>query len=783
MSNPLRVLIVEDSEDDAILVLRELKRAGYDVESERVDTPESMQDALDRREWDIVLSDYSMPRFSMPAALAMVKEKGLEIPFIIVSGAIGAEAAVSAMREGAHDYVMKNDLARLVPAVARELREAEVRSERRRVQQALQDSEELYSALVSNISDAVYLVRGDSIAWCNDRVQEIYGYSRDELLGQKASLLYPSDIDPVEFAEKIRPALAAVGEHGIFRGTRRFQKRDGEIAFLEYSISRIPGKRPVEIIAVVRDVTESVRAEEQLRHSEEYYRALTDNAQDVVVVLNADGTVRYHSPSFERVLGFSADEQARTDPFQLVHPDDVAAAAGTLGKLLQAPGASAHAEVRTKASDGTWRTLEIVGQNLVDNPAVGGIVANFRDITERKRAEEALQESELHYRLLAENATDIIATLDFNLSLTYISPSVTHRLGYTAEEAMAHGYEGLLTPAAVEDAVRIVAGELAAENGGQVDLTWSRTMVLELRRKDGSTIWSEVEATLLRDRDGRAIGILLVARDISERKRAEEERGRLEQQLQLAGRLAAVGELAAGVAHELNNPLAAVQAFAQLLHDKDDLESSVRQDVETIYREAKRATKITTNLLRFARRHKPEKQIVSINEILEKSLELHAYKMKVSNIEMVTEFDPNLPPTMADADQMHQVFVNIITNSNQAMTEANGKGRLQVTTQRAGDVIRISFEDTGPGIREENLASIFDPFFTTKEVGKGTGLGLSICYGIIKEHGGQIYARSKGSSGATFVVEIPIVTGDSALPPRSSEVQPQEAANSPSFRN
>jgi len=779
MRSPLRVLVVEDSEDDAILVLRELKRAGHEVESARVDTPESMQEALDRQEWDIVLSDYSMPRFSMPAALAMIKEKGLDTPFIIVSGAIGEEAAVSAMRDGAHDYVMKNDLARLAPAVVRELRDAEVRRERRRVQQALQDSEELYSALVSNISDAVYLIRGDIVVWCNDRVQEVHGYSRDELLGQKVSLLYPSDAEPLEFTEKIRPALAAIGERGVFRGTSRFCRRDGAIAFLEYSLSRIPAKRPVEIIAVVRDVTESMRAEEQLRHSEEYHRALTDNAQDVVVVLNADATVRYHSPSFARVLGFSADDQERADPLQLVHADDVAAAARTFEELLRTPAGTAHAEVRVAANDGTWRVLEIVGQNLLDNPAVRGIVANFRDITERKRAEEALQESELHYRLLAENATDIIATLDFDLNLTYISPSVTHKLGYTIAEAMAHGYLGLLTRAATGDMERIMAAELAAAKSLSAGSTWSRTMELELRRKDGETIWSEVEASLLRDQSGHAVGLLVVARDISERKRAEEERRRLEQQLQLAGRLAAVGELAAGVAHELNNPLAAVQAFAQLLHDKDDLEASVRQDVETIYREAKRATKITTNLLRFARRHKPEKQIVSINEVLEKSLELHAHKMKTSNIDVVTDLDPDLPPTMADADQIHQVFVNIITNSIQAMTEGSGKRRLHVAARRAGGIIRISFEDTGPGIREENLASIFDPFFTTKEVGKGTGLGLSICYGIIKEHGGHIYARSEYSRGATFVVEIPIATEDRCLPPRDSVVHPQQASDSP----
>ena len=214
------------------------------------------------------------------------------------------------------------------------------------------------------------------------------------------------------------------------------------------------------------------------------------------------------------------------------------------------------------------------------------------------------------------------------------------------------------------------------------------------------------------------------------------------------------------LAHELNNPIAAIQGFAQLLTARNDLDETTKKDLGIIYRESQRAAKITQNLLSFARRHEPEKHLISLNEVIEKTLELRAHQMKVNNIELVVDLAADLPKTMADFFQMQQVFVNIINNAEQAMVEAHGKGRLVVKTQKVGDMIQISFADDGPGISEENMKRIFDPFFTTKEVGKGTGLGLSICYGLVEAHGGRIYARSKLGEGATFVVEIPIVFED-----------------------
>lgn len=308
-----------------------------------------------------------------------------------------------------------------------------------------------------------------------------------------------------------------------------------------------------------------------------------------------------------------------------------------------------------------------------------------------------------------------------------------------------------MTPASLEIVRTTLARVTAAEGKGQSNLSEGVVLELELVRKDGSIVLVEMKVNLLHDADGRPVGFLGVTRDITERKR-------LEGQLHLAGRLAAVGELAAGVAHELNNPLAAIQGFAQLLTAREDVDETLRKDLETIYMEAQRASRITGNLLSFGRSHEPEKRLISVNEVVEKTLELRTHQMKVNNIEVSAELQPDLPMTMADFHQMQQVFVNIINNAEQAMTEAHGRGKLLVKTNKSGKMVQIAFADSGPGIPEENLNRIFDPFFTTKEVGKGTGLGLSICYGIVAAHGGHIYARSKLGRGATFVVEIPIVS-------------------------
>ncbi len=255
------------------------------------------------------------------------------------------------------------------------------------------------------------------------------------------------------------------------------------------------------------------------------------------------------------------------------------------------------------------------------------------------------------------------------------------------------------------------------------------------------------------DKNYQIVGSIHVAKDVSNEKL-------LRQQLIQSEKLSAIGELISGIAHELNNPLTGVMGYSQLLQLRKDLDERARESLLKINNLALRCQKIVQNLLSFARKQKPERTLSSVNDMLERTVELRNYELSVNNIEIVRDLDRNLPKTIADAHQLQQVFLNVITNAEHAMLQAHGRGRLTIKSRCDNQDNRIIVEigDDGPGIPEAHLSKIFDPFFTTKDVGKGTGLGLSLSYGIIKEHGGDIYALSKPGEGATFVIELPVIT-------------------------
>lgn len=374
-------------------------------------------------------------------------------------------------------------------------------------------------------------------------------------------------------------------------------------------------------------------------------------------------------------------------------------------------------------------------------------IADYAAISiENSRLFKSTRDSEQRYRELFDNANDMIFTLDTHLRITSINRQGIKLLGYPQKELMGRSLLSLCVPddqAAIEHQLQRQLAK-AAGDGGAFPLTLSRA--------SGDDLNIEVSAQLMQ-RAEKIFGLHCIARDVTDRHR-------LELQLLQAEKLSAIGQLVAGVAHELNNPMTSIKGFTELLLRRKDLDDDARTDLNYIHNQAERAARIVTNLLTFAREHQPQRVSVDINKVIDDTLSLHSYHLRVDNVKVNRQLEPTLPSTVADPYQLQQVFLNLIGNAHQAMAEKGG-GTLSVKSERVDGEIKVTISDTGSGIPQHLLGRIFDPFFTTKPVGKGTGLGLSICYNILQDHGGNIWVSSVPNEGTTFNLMLPIVQGES----------------------
>ena len=282
--------------------------------------------------------------------------------------------------------------------------------------------------------------------------------------------------------------------------------------------------------------------------------------------------------------------------------------------------------------------------------------------------------------------------------------------------------------------------------------------LLRLRRADHTIIWAEITGRAEVDKTRRELRIEAVLRDVSERKKLDDETRDIYHQLLQAEKMAALGQTISGVAHELNNPLATILSWAERLAQKSNLDPAVRRGLDIILGESERSARIVRTLLTFARKRQTTRSMIDVNQIARETLALRAYEQRVTNITVIDALAAGLPQAYADGHQVQQVLLNLIINAEQAMLSANGRGVLVVRTFHDNDreAVVLEINDDGPGIPDEVQPKIFDPFFTTKEVGKGTGLGLTVAYAIIQEHGGRIRLESRPGSGASFFVELPV---------------------------
>ena len=734
----IKILVVEDEGIVAQDIKSSLEGMGYEVPAIAFTGEEAIAKAEEIRP-SLVLMDIMLKGDMDGIEAAEQIHSRFGIPSIYLTAYADEEMLNRAKITESYGYILK-------PYVDRELRSnIEIALYRIETDRELRQSEEKYRAVFENTGTATVVIGEDTmIVLVNHEMEILSGYSREELEGKKrwTEFVVSEDLETMQaYHDSRRTTPSSAPREYEFR----FVDKQENVKDIWLTIAMIPGTK--RSLASLMDITERKKAEKELKR-----RAyLLDSVTDAIVLRGKDGRTLYANRAAYVNRGYSKEEFMKLRPEDFMLSDEARILQQRFLELEDKEHNIYHYEVFSK--DGTAIPLETNAQ-LVEIDREQYLLTVSRDITERKQAEEELK---LRAEML-DQASDAIMLQEIGGKFSYANKTALIQRGYTLEQFLK------LTP--YDIASPEYANEVA-EHDKQVSAKGQMNWEQWVHCHDGLLLPVEAKATLVIFRGKEYM--LIIARDITDRKKAEEERAEIERKAQVASRLALVGEMASGIAHEINNPLTGVVGFAQLLAGREDLPEDVREELKVIHEGGERVSNIVQGLLSFARQSKPKRTYLDINEVIEGTLLLRQYELKTSSIELIKRFDPELPWTMADAGQLQQVFINLVVNAEHEMRKAHGKGRLEVKAELAGDMIRISFKDDGPGIAKENLDKLFDPFFTTKEVGQGTGLGLSLSHGIIMEHGGELYAESKPGKGATFVVELPVLAEEEMVEIKEAE--------------
>jgi PAS domain S-box-containing protein len=543
-------------------------------------------------------------------------------------------------------------------------------------------------------------------------------------------------------------------EHGL-RSCWSTPVLDGEGALLGavslyYPEERIPNPDEIasvdRVIQLVRIAVERRRIEAQLRSDREQFRALIEHTSDIIAILDRNGTLRYISPSVEHILGFK--------PVQILG----ASGADSLAyqQALRRPGVHLPVEQRIPHRDGSWRLLETIANNQLDDPAIAGVILTSRDVTDSKTAEEELISSQDSYLELFENAHDIIYTHDLSGRLKTLNKAGELLLGYSRQELVGMDFAGLVAP----DSRILFREVLDRQIGGEAKTVFE----LEFVSKQGVRIPIELSTRLI-FQHGRPVGAQGIGRDITARKR-------LESHLSQSHKMEAIGRLAGGVAHDFNNILTVIAGYSQWMLEELPADSSLLDSASEILFACNRASLLTNKLLAFSRNQAVTPVIVDLNNLVA-DFEQMLRRVIGEDIELVTLFSARQGLVRADPGQVEQVILNLVVNARDAMP---GVGKIVLETsnveldeERArahpdavtGTYIALSVSDSGCGFGQTVKARMFEPFFTTKE--QGTGLGLSTVYGIVKQGGGHIEVESEPGKGSVFRIYFPCAAEDAVV--------------------
>lgn len=690
------------------------------------------------------LGGYFSPRDIHPAVALMNRVLGLMVMWGVTWMIVRQKQARSQL-VGARAAQAQAEAGREAAVAARELAEASATGAIHRESQATRElllSSLRLDGIVQSAMDAI--ITSDDrmqILLFNEAAERMFLTPTREAIGQSVDRFLPARFREahrhhVEEFGRSRVTSRKMGQLGKVMGLRA----NGEEFPVEAAISHIVVEGKTFYTVILRDITERLRAEEHLRDIEERSRLALEAGQlgawehDVatgLVELDARARAIYRCDTGV-TLGAMLD---------FVHPEDL--------HVLQNLIASAHrhdspdsrftAECRMRYPDGEVRWVVVRAQMFFEgegaNRRATRIVGTTQDVTARKRVEQLIRQSEERYRRLIAVSPYGILVIRADRIIFANDQALKLFGAVKAEEIVGRSPFELFHPDC-HDAMHARAGELLGGSQG-VPMVEERIM-----KQDGTPMDVEVSSAGFSDEEGPAILVML--RDISERKR-------LQDRLRKTERIAELGTVASGMAHEIGTPMNVILGRAEYLMDRVT-DETVKKGLQTIVAQVERITRVMNQLLAFARRKSPERGPLALRDVIENSVEMFQERLVKSQVQVEMQLDEACPKVQADADQMNQVLINLIMNAIHAMPDG---GQLLIGMSPADDMVKLTVADTGHGIPQEVIARVFDPFFTTKEFGKGTGLGLTVVKGIIEEHHGSIAAESQEGKGTTFTILLP----------------------------